>query len=265
MLRIDDALLAAWLGSLTHESSVNRNAIYAIRTYGSYLDDRRIPLDRTTAADVRRFAAKMSEEHTPGVTSYIVNFVKRLYRWLEREGLYRDVAEDVEAAKFQPFSREAVSAAEALRVLGCVKDARDRAILSLMFRCDFKSRDIVAAKVGGLLLLDGAGEIMFSNGSWMPLTRACAEELSEYVSWMGLGDDPEALLFSARTRKMRGISLSDRRVREIVQGAFRAAGMPLPSGACNAGSAAVELAIAEGEPPEVIVALCDRTHFYRVR
>lgn len=266
MLRIDESLSRAWLGSIDIEPESKRAYLYAIRIYGSYLDRSGLSLDCTTAADVRRFSSRMSRKHAPSVAVSIVNAVKRFYRWAEREGLCRDVAEGVPVDdRLRLYSRKDISVEEARRILRCTEDPRDRAVLSLIIRCALKPHDLISVKVGDVLLLEGSGEIRLPDGSYMPLTRACAAELSEYMSEEGFTENAEALLFFARTRKSRGVCLSARRARELVRSAFQAAGMPHSAGEYFAGSASVGLAIMEGEPSEVIVSLCDRTYPYRKR
>ena len=263
MAGIDDELSAAWAKSLAYEPSLRRYSLYAIRVYGSFLDRERISLSHATAADVRRFASRMAAEHSPSVASSIVHYVKRFYRWAEELGVCRDVAKGVETVKVPPYSRRAISADEALEILSHIDDVRDKAILSLMIRCDLKSRDIIAASADGVLLFDGAGEIRLSGGSWMPLTRACAEDLSTHVSFEGIEIGAAARLFTSKSGKNRGACMLPRGVRRLVQRAFRAAGMPYSAGDYCTGSAAVELAMMEGEPCDVIVSLCDRTYLYR--
>lgn len=264
MLRIDTMLSAAWLGAMGGDPATRRFSLYGIKLYGEFLERERLPLNLTTAADVRRFSEKLSREHTPSVSVGVVYAVKRFYRWAE--GLCRDVAKGVSPdARYRPYSRETIGVDEALRILDSAGGVRNRAILSLIIRCDLKPRDIVSATTGGVLLVGRSGEIRLSNGAWMPLTRACAADLSSYMDKRSVSGEEQAegLLFTAETRENRGISLADRTLRRIVRVAFERAGMPRSAGEYCAGSAAVDLAIAEGEPSEVIVSLCDRTYPYR--
>lgn len=257
-------LIMAWIESADSADHANLHSyVYNIRVLSSFLEKEGIELDLTTANDLRRFERKMYREHRDTTARSIVGAAKRFYSWASDQGICRDVAKDaLSKGGWVNYIRAPLEPADALRIIDAAKSPRDRAMLSLAIRCDLKSRDIVSAKSEGLILEKNGGEIMLANGSWSPITKACSNDLCEYLAQQDY-DLMSERLFTAEKRSNIGICLKERTLRGIFSDAFRHAGMPLPAGEYATGSACVELAVEEGEPIGVIIALCDRTYHYR--
>lgn len=259
-------LITAWIESADSADHANLHFYaYSIRVLSSFLEKEGVGLDLATADDLRRFERKMHREHRGTTARSIVGAAKRFYNWASDQGVCRDVAKDaLSKGGWVSYTRAPLEPADALRIIDAAKSPRDRAMLSLAMRCDLKPRDIVSARPEGLVLEGDGGEIMLANGSWSPITKACSNDLREHLAQQGHGLMP-GRLFTAEKRSNVGVCLKERTLRGIFSDAFRHAGMPLPAGEYATGSACVELAVEEGEPIGVIIALCDRTHHYRKR
>ena len=255
-----------WVCSASVEPKSARSYVQIMGIYLDFLEDAGLSLDTAGAADFRRFAQAACARYRESMASGVVNTVKRFYKWAAGQGICRDIAGVVEFDDgWVPYSRAPLGAEEAVAVIDSATNARDRAMLSLLLRCDLRPRDVLAATVDGLLLLDGSGEVRLADGSWLPLTRSCASDLRRYVDDEGLEAVSRSRLFTARKKGNAGVSLNPRTLRGIVSGCFARSGTALPAGEYATGSAALQLAIAEHEPLDVVVALCDRSYHYRRR
>lgn len=265
---ISEEMRIAWVESTNVDPLSLHSYYYHLELYSSFLEQEGLELEHTTPDDVWRFARGVYDEHRQSTAHGIMCTVRRFYSWAAGQGICRDAARDVRYDDgWSQYTRIPLRASEALRIIDSAENARDRAMLSLAIRCDLKSRDIVAATAEGLLLDGGAGEIRLANGTWAPLTRACALDLRTHLAkqgmYKGMYAAPKARLFTAERRHNVGICLKPRTLRGVFSDAFRHAGMPLPAGEYATGSAAVGLAILEREPLDVVVSLCDRSYHYR--
>lgn len=199
---ISRGVVAAWISSSNVSPQSARDYEYQIMTYSGFLEAAGIGLEQAGARDLERFARKMRSEHAESMANSIISGVRRFYRWAAAQGLCRDIARDlVFEDGWSPYSRKPLGTGEALRVIDAACSARDRAMLSLAVRCDLRPRDILGATLEGLFLGGCSGEIRLADGSWMPLTRACAVDLREHVGEGGAGAAEGGRLFTA-TRKI---------------------------------------------------------------
>lgn len=259
---IDDRYVEAWLLANQVEPDSRRGYRYALEQFDSYLGQERLCLSTVTKSDVERFAARLSRERRPSVASYVYNAVRRFCWWAAEEGVissWRIVPRDPVITS-RPYTRLSITAEEAARILDGAKDARQAAVLALVVRAGLKPREIVDANIGNFVRFGCDSEFQLPNGAWLPLTRACTRSVKPYIrqresegaNW----DDP---LFVSRSARNLGQRVSARTLRTIVQTAVDGAGLPLEAAEYNLSSAALSMAIVEKEPPEVIMAIGDRT------
>ena len=263
MIVVDSDIALCWLVSLEISAKSMRNYALSLATYMRFLEKRRASLESATAIDYKAFIGHINEHHRASVAVSICLAVKRFYEWAEADGwLYNITKNAAIATKWSPYSRKAITTDEARKVMSCARNERDFAMISLCIRGALRTRDIVEAERMGLILDGGSGEIRLSNGMWLPLTKECAQALNAYIETSPFKYPDEGRLFTAMRSKNIYKSISARTVREIIHAAFSEAGLSLSMGEYFVGSAALNLAIEEQEPLEVLFSLYTVTHHY---
>lgn len=266
MLAIDDGTALAWLDSAPGAKPLTKASyLRSLGIFDAFLAQEGIGFDCVARSDFEKFSRQVRASQRATIAEAALRATKRFYSWAAAGGICRDASpQRGYATEFYEshYTRAQMGEAEAVSAISATRCARDRAMVSLAVRCDLKPREILSLRACETLLYGDSGEVRLADGMWMPLTAACACDIEEHVE-RRCAEAPCGLLFAAMSREMRGVSLSPRTLRGILSRAFRDAGVDDNGGYLWHGSAALGLAIAEGEPADVIVALSDRSFRYR--
>lgn len=264
MLGVDDLVLNAWVESCGATGNYRRTLRYMISLYSEFLAERGIGFSYATSIDVVGFIAWLEAEHTSSVASRVLNALKRFYRWCADEGICADVSKSVlPNGSRLLYARAPISAADAKSIIRHCADSRARALCSLLMRAALKPRELLAVNVADVLIDGKAGEIRLDGGGYAALTRACCSDLGPYLEIRQRRSGCDCPLFVGAGNRNRGERLTARSIRGIAVESFERAGLAGSAGDYNLASAAVELAVMEREPADVILSLGDRTYALR--
>lgn len=259
---VDEGIVERWLLANQVEPNTRRNYRYALEQFDAFLVAERLVLASATKLDVERFGRQLALERRPSVASYVYNAVRRFCWWAAQEGLlssWRIVPQEPVVAPRQ-YTRAAITPEEGARIISVAEDARQAAVLALVIRGGLKTREVVDANLSSFVQCGRDAEFQLPDGAWLPLSRACTRAVKPYIQQReseGAGwDDP---LIVSRSSRNLGQRVSSRTLRTIVRTAVERAGLPLEAGEYNLTLAALPMAMAEKEPPEVIAAIGDRT------
>lgn len=175
-----------------------------VRSYSRYLESRRLDLESAGEGDVAAFAAKISEDYSVDSAFAVLTTVKRLYRWLEAEGIADDVARGVPAIKkkakrlTEPLTPETarlvLEAAE--RQGNRERGLRDRAIVELMLVCALKPGELHDLDVGDVMTMGDHAVISVPSGpnrhaSLAYVPKGTASLIGSYIGMRGAaGGEP---------------------------------------------------------------------------
>lgn len=264
MLGVDELVLDAWVKSCSADGNYMRTLRYMITLYSEFLTERGVGFGYATHGDVASFIAWLEAEHTASVSSRVLNAVKRFYRWCSDEGICADVSKSAFPNESHlPYTRAPLSAVDAKSIIRHCADSRSRALCSLLIRAALKPREVLAVNVGDVLLVGKAGEVRLVDGGFAALTRACCADLRPYLELRQSQSERDEPLFVGAGNRNSGGRLTGRSVRGIAVDSFERAGLTGSAGDYNLASAAVELAVMEREPADVVLSLGDRTYALR--
>ena len=262
---LDDELYEAFLSEQVLGGDARRNYRYAIDMYSAFFEGRGMYFEEVTPGEVEAFARLLWHEHRNSVAQHVFGIVRRLHEWAADNGIAPDVARSVKPRKKPtPYSRIGIGVEQAESILAAAGAGRDGAIVNLMVRSALKTGDLVGPGDRDVILSPDGGEVRTKDGTRVPLTAKCSKVLSGYMNGMGAAaEHPGEPLFRSLSTRSWGQPLSHRSIREVVNGVCLRASIPKDAGEYNIGSAALDLAVAEGEPLEVILSISDRTWQYR--
>lgn len=199
------------------------------------------------------------------VSSYIVA-VRRLYAWLEDEGLTRDIARNIKGAKApRNKAKDTLSPGQLTAVLAAIKEAdelsaidrlRDYAMFNLMASTGLRDIEVSRARVGDIRYEQGQavlwvhGKGRDSRDEYVTLEPAVLEPLQAYIKGRGHLLD-EAPLFPSSSPRNYGESLSPRSISRIIKNSLRRVGIDSRKlSAHSLRHTAITLAIQGGAKPQ---------------
>ena len=190
-------------------------------------------------ADVDSYFNSLRAEKKSVATLRLYAVVSRLYfEFLEKHGVYRDVAAAAEPLKLRKsavHSKKALTPAQAKALLGAVKGdsliaRRDRAIVGLCLTCGLRTVEVERANVGDLYqdgddwFLDVQGKGRIDKDATVRVAPAVAKMIQSYLSLRGdVADD--APLFVSESRQNHGQRLSVQSVGKMIKARMKAIGI----------------------------------------
>lgn len=172
----------------------------------------------------------------PSTVGTYLTAVKGLFRWLEAEKIYPDIARDVKGVKYNhSFSKEALSTQQARRILDIMErqtleGKRDFALVNLLMRTGLRTIEAERATLEDISIKDGQ-TVLYIQGKgrdykdeFIILTAATLEPIQEYLQARG-ETDGKAALFAAHGNRSKGQPLTTRSISRIIKNAMRAAGI----------------------------------------
>ena len=186
-------------------------------------------------ADVDSYFNSLRAEKKSVATLRLYSAVARLFfAFLEKKGVYRDVAAEAEPLKLRKsavHSKKALTPAQAKALLGAVKGdsliaRRDRAIVGLCLTCGLRTveveRDLYQDGDDWFLDVQGKGRI--DKDATVRVAPAVAKMIQSYLSLRGdVADD--APLFVSESRQNHGQRLSVQSVGKMIKARMKAIGI----------------------------------------
>ena len=190
-----------------HLATLNRNAA-----------DAQLPLERVQTAHVRRWMAQLhGAGHGPRGIALVLSCWRSFYRWLGNEGLIGfNPVQDVQAPKAPRPLPKALAVDDAVRLAehrdadaDPWTEARDRAIVELLYGCGLRVGELVgldvqpgAAARGGVDQASGEAQVLGKGGNRrsVPLGSKAAQALE---AWLAVRSQCTALS-AARLRDPAG-------------------------------------------------------------
>jgi site-specific recombinase XerD len=185
------------------------------------------------AADILAYKRELSAR---GLSAYSVSAylsaVRRFFSWAESEGLYPNVAREVRGAKTRRgHNRDALTVSQVRDVLKG-GDARETALLTLLFTTALRTIEVVRADVGDLRTV-GEKTVLYVQGKgretkddFTVLPEQAVKALHAYLQTRDNLRDADPL-FSGAGNRNRG-RLTTRTVRRIVKASYLRAGINSP-------------------------------------
>lgn len=230
-----DSVIDEFIKSRKASANTNRTYRNSLNQLMKYFSAKKITAP--TTADVDNFINDLRGAKKSASTLRLYSTVTKLFfQWLNRRGLYRDVASDAAPLKIRKATthkKSALSDEQAKKLLGAVKgdsliERRDRAIIALALQTGVRTCEISRANRGDLYqegddwFLDVQGKGRVEKDSTVRVASAVAELVQKYLDLRGVVGDDEPL-FASTSRNANwqknsyGVRLSEQSIGKMIK------------------------------------------------
>jgi len=238
---VDPEVVASWVASIDVSEGTRRDYDLAFRTWCSFVDSCGYDFDGLEEQHVLDFKEHLLAERklSPAATSLYLNGVRSFYRFAESRGL-DNIARNVRGAKTpRGFKKGDLSPSQARELIASFgepeneKDARDKAVISLMLHTGVRDIEIARADKGDLGTR-GGHEVLAVRGKGrdeadeiVKISPALDRDIRAYLKMRGPLPS-SAPLFASVARRNKGGRLTTRSISRIVKEALQRIGIDDP-------------------------------------
>ena len=239
-----DTTIDEFIASRKASENTNRTYRNSIRQLLKFFAAKKITAP--TTADIDAFINELRGAKKSASTIRLYNTCTKLFfSWLERRGLYKNIAADAEPLKLRKattHAKKALSNAQAKNLLSAVKGdsliaRRDRAIVALCLTAGLRTVEISRANVGDLhddsvggFYLDVQGKGRIQKDATVRVAPVVADMIRSYLELRGNvgADEP---LFTSTSRNIGwqknsyGNRLSEQSVGKLIKRYMTASGI----------------------------------------
>lgn len=195
----------------------------AIKQFNTYIQENNI--SQPTREDIINFRDSLKGTHKPNTIQLYLTAVKLFFKWLEQEGIYKNVADKVKAPKQDKSHKKSY-----LTVNQCNKlletangNKRDYAILVLMLTTGLRTIEVVRANIEDLGVI-GNQAVLFIQGKgrddktdYVKLDVVIDEAIRDYLKTRKTAKGTEPLFTSDSNHKTNEGRLTTRSISRIVK------------------------------------------------
>ena len=238
-----DSVIDEFIKSRKASANTNRTYRNSLNQLVKFFSAKKITAP--TTADVDNFINDLRGAKKSASTLRLYSTVTKLFfQWLNRRGLYRDIATDAAPLKIRKATthkKSALSDEQAKKLLGAVKgdsliERRDRAIVALALQTGVRTCEISRANRGDLYqegddwFLDVQGKGRVEKDSTVRVASAVAELVQKYLDLRGVVGNDEPL-FASTSRNANwqknsyGVRLSEQSIGKMIKRYMKSVGI----------------------------------------
>lgn len=238
-----DSVIDEFIKSRKASANTNRTYRNSLNQLMKFFATKKIT--EPTTVDVDNFINDLRGAKKSASTLRLYSTVTKLFfQWLNRRGLYRDIATDAAPLKIRKATthkKSALSDEQAKKLLGAVKgdsliERRDRAIIALALQTGVRTCEISRANRGDLYqegddwFLDVQGKGRVEKDSTVRVASAVAELVQKYLDLRGVVGDDEPL-FASTSRNANwqknsyGVRLSEQSIGKMIKRYMKSVGI----------------------------------------
>lgn len=235
-----DSVIDEFIQSRKASANTNRTYRNSLNQLVKFFTAKNIPAP--TTADVDNFINELRAARKSAATLRLYCTVTKLFfAYLNRRGLYRDVAADsapLKIRKSTTHKKSALKDEQAKKLLNAVKgdsliERRDRAIIALALQTGVRTCEISRANCADLYqddagwFLDVQGKGRIEKDATVRVAPAVAELIQKYLDLRGVVED-DAPLFASASRNVRwqknsyGNRLSEQSIGKMIKRMMKA-------------------------------------------
>ena len=241
----------------------------SLRQWGAFLFEISETVLTATRRTVISFKETLLAEKTASTVNTYLTAVRRLYAWLEAEGVMPNIAASVKGVRrSQNSPKDALTVNQARELLAdapgedaSLAQLRDYALVNLLARRGLRTVEAVRANIGDVRQVNGEavlyvqGKGYADKSDFVILNDSCLKPLNAYLSARG-EKDPEAPLFAGIGNRNKGGRMTTRTVSRIAKAAMQGHGADSPRlTAHSLRHTAVTLALLAGAPLQEVQAM----------
>ena len=237
-LNID--LQADWLRFLDVKPATARNYFKAVKKFAAFCAARSI--NQPTTDNIIDFKRFLLDTLAPTSAQLYLTAVKLFFRFLDRQGIYKNVADHVKGVKLSAeHHRDALSSDQCRQVVARIDTStilglRNRAIIALMMSCGLRSVEVARADVTdieslqGMIFIRVQGKGRDDKAERVRLAPTVLQFINEYLDARG---DRNGALFQSTSARNRGQRLQTQSISRLTKAAFADAGIISPRITCH--------------------------------
>ena len=241
----------------------------SLRQWSAYLLDISETIMSATRQTVMAWKAKLTATKKAATVNAYLSAVRRLYAWLEAEGVKPNIAASVKGLrKAHNSPKDALTVNQARELLAdapcqgsSLEQLRNYALVNLLARRGLRTVEAVRANIGDVRQVNGEavlyvqGKGYADKSDFVILNDSCLKPLNAYLSARG-EKDPEAPLFAGVGNRNKGGRMTARTVSRIAKTAMQGHGIDSPRlTAHSLRHTAVTLALLAGAPLQEVQAM----------
>ena len=194
----------------------------AIRQFSAYMHENGIT--QPSRQDIINFRDSLKDNHKTNTIQLYLTAVKLFFKWLEQEGIYKNIADKVKAPKQDKSHKKSyLTVNQCNKLLEAASNKRDYAILVLMLTTGLRTIEVTRANIEDLGVI-GQQAVLFIQGKgkddksdYVKLDVVVDDAIRDYLKTRKeiKGNDP--LFISDSNRKTNEGRLTTRSISRIVK------------------------------------------------
>lgn len=199
----------------------------AIEQFYIYLKDNNIT--KPERSDIINYREYLKEEHKPTtVNSYLIA-VRNFFKFLNYEGIYKDITENVKGVKLEQIHlKNGLSEEDIKKVLDVCKNKKEVLLVKLMIGCALRCNEVVNIRLqdfykdSGITMLKVLGKARdgYKQDS-VKIDDRLLQLIKEYVKEYNIKD----YLFVSNSNNNNGNKITTKTVRSTIKSLFEKAGL----------------------------------------
>ncbi len=230
---LNELLLARWESFIDVRPKSKDTYRKAVKQFIAYLSENGI--SQPTRETVIEWRDSLKESHKPTTIQTYITAVKLFFRWLEQEGIYKNIADHVKGVKVSTgHKKDYLTSKQSHKVLESIdtdtlKGLRDYAIVGLMLTTGVRTIEVTRADIADLRTV-GDTAVLYVQGKgkdekadYVKLAPQVETAIRDYITARGASEESEPL-FTSTSRNNYGERMTTRSIRAIAKNSMVEAG-----------------------------------------
>ena len=230
---LNELLLVRWESFIDVRPKSKDTYRKAVKQFIAYLSENGI--SQPTRETVIEWRDSLKESHKPTTIQTYITAVKLFFRWLEQEGIYKNIADHVKGVKISTgHKKDYLTSKQSHKVLESIdtdtlKGLRDYAIVGLMLTTGVRTIEVTRADIADLRTV-GDTAVLYVQGKgkdekadYVKLAPQVETAIRDYITARGASEESEPL-FTSTSRNNYGERMTTRSIRAIAKNSMVEAG-----------------------------------------
>lgn len=230
---LNELLLVRWESYIDVAPKSKETYRKAIKQFLVYIHEN--ATSQPTRETVIEWRDSLKTDHKPTTIQTYLTAVKLFFRWLEQEGIYKNVADHVKGVKVSTgHKKDYLTSKQSHKVLASIdtdtlKGLRDYAIVGLMLTTGVRTIEVTRADIADLRTV-GDTTVLFVQGKgkdekadYVKLAPQVEDAIRAYITARGATEESEPL-FTSTSRNNYGERMTTRSIRAIAKNSMVEAG-----------------------------------------
>lgn len=230
---LNELLLVRWESFIDVCPKSKETYRKAVKQFIAYINENGI--SQPTRETVIEWRDSLKESHKPTTIQTYITAVKLFFRWLEQEGIYKNIADHVKGVQVSTgHKKDYLTSKQSHKVLETIntdtlKGIRDYAIVGLMLTTGVRTIEVARADIADIRTV-GDATVLYVQGKgkdekadYVKLAPQVEDAIRAYITARGATEESEPL-FTSTSRNNYGERMTTRSIRAIAKNSMVEAG-----------------------------------------